>query len=176
MGHILPYVKIFWAKCYNIVTAHLGSFFRRKMSKKIERAPIPHSFKALLVDDQVDMFFKPRLKKEQIEAGMRGKVEFASSAQEALEILERQAQNGSLPDIVAIDFYMPEMGGLDLIKAIRKHGNRGVRLLPVCVIAGLLGESEKSQLEKLGVKRILNKGLIVANAHEIRWAWEESKS
>lgn len=140
---------------------------------KKEVGPIRRPIKALFVDDQAEDLYVPY--KDIMEKVMDGEIEFISSAQEALKILEKQANNGFLPDIIVTDLGMPEMSGFELIKAIRKHQDPRINSLPFCVITGFLKESERSQLEELGIKRIFNKGLIRYNSQEIRWAWEESK-
>jgi len=89
--------------------------------------------------------------------------------------LERKAENGSLPDILVIKFYMLGVNGLELIRAIKSRQYSRVSLLPICVLAGYLEESEKAQLEELGV-RIFNIALIKDDPYQIRRAWEESKS
>lgn len=138
-----------------------------------EKEPIRRPIKALFVDDQVEDLYLPH--KWSLEKEMEGEIEFVSSAKEALEILEKQAQNGSLPDIIVTDLYMPEMSGFEFIKTVRSHHNSRLNSLPFCVMAVLLEDSEKSQLKELGVKMILDKGLIVYDSYQIRRAWEESQ-
>lgn len=138
-----------------------------------EKEPIRRPIKALFVDDQVEDLYLSY--KWSLEKGMEGEIEFVSSAKEALEILEKQAKNGSLPDIIVTDSSMPGMSGLEFIRTIKNHQNPRINSLPVCVIAVVLDESEKSQLEELGIKNIFNKGLITYNSHQIRRAWEESQ-
>jgi len=144
------------------------------MSEKKEGPPVPHSIKALLVDDQVDDLFKPH--RNTIERRMEGEVEFVSSVQEAFEILKRQAENGSLPDIVVTDLYVPEVNDcFEFIKRIRSDQDPRVSSLPICVIAVCLEKSEKLQLKELGVEKILDKSSIAYDSQKIRWALEESQ-
>lgn len=142
------------------------------MNKK-ERTPIRPSIKTLWIGDhQIEEFFVPH--KETMERQMDGEIKFISNPQEALGILEKKAENGSLPDILVIKSYMSGMNGLELIRAVKSHQNSRVSLLPICVLAGYLEESEKAQLEELGIK-IFNLALIKENLHQIRRAWEESQ-
>jgi len=88
--------------------------------------------------------------------------------------LERKAENGSLPDILVIKFYMLGVNGLELIRAIKGYPDSRLNLLPICVLAGYVKESERAQLEELGIE-IFNIALIKENLQQIRWALEESQ-
>lgn len=180
----------------------IGQFFGRKMSIKKESTPIRHSIETLLVDVsdslrrkmgrykkevepilpirtlwigdlQIEELFMPYQRR--MEELLKGEIEFISNPQEALGILEKKAENGSLPDILVIKSYMSGMKGLWLIKAIKDHPDSRVNSLPICVLAGYLEKSEKDQLEDWKI-RTFNIALIKENLQQIRQALEESKT
>ena len=64
----------------------------------------------------------------------------ASSGKKGLEAIHAHQ-----PDIVITDIIMPDMNGVDMIKALRKRDKR----LPVVVMSGY--QDELGQVERLGV-------------------------
>lgn len=78
-----------------------------------------HPFRIVLVDDLMDdmYLFRQNLRS----AGMPCEVIDFESPVLALEFLERaRLEEDKLPDLIVTDLYMPEMGGRDLIAAIRQ--------------------------------------------------------
>lgn len=62
----------------------------------------------------------------------------AQDGQEALDILE----SGSVPDLLITDSLMPRMGGLELVRNVRKSQNEAVSALPVIMLTSRQGERD----------------------------------
>ncbi|GJL63198.1 MAG: chemotaxis protein CheY [Nitrospirales bacterium] len=90
--------------------------------------------KALVIDDSKAM----RIILKQILESIGGKVEEARSGTEGIEKLKTMEH----PDVVLVDWNMPEMNGLDFLRSIRSEGAN--RKIPVMVVTT---ESEASQIE-----------------------------
>ncbi|GJL50922.1 response regulator [Candidatus Nitrospira salsa] len=91
--------------------------------------------KALVIDDSKAM----RIILKQILESIGGKIEEAESGKEGIEKLKMMEQ----PDVVLVDWNMPEMNGLDFVRAIRSEGP--YRNTPVMMVTT---EAEASQIEK----------------------------
>lgn len=62
----------------------------------------------------------------------------AQDGQEALDILE----SGNVPDLLITDSLMPRMGGLELVRNVRKSQNEAVSALPVIMLTSRQGERD----------------------------------
>ena len=62
----------------------------------------------------------------------------AQDGQEALDILE----SGNVPDLLITDSLMPRMGGLELVRNVRKSQNDAVSALPVIMLTSRQGERD----------------------------------
>ena len=72
----------------------------------------------------------------------------AGSGMEALKIVE---ECGAKLDLVVLDLYMPGMGGVEVLKSIRKHQPD----LPVIILTAL--HDEQGACEKLGIEAFIRK-------------------
>jgi signal transduction histidine kinase len=99
------------------------------------RDPQPGRPQILLADDNADM----RDYVERLLSGT-GDVLRASNGKEALEIAEREC-----PDLIISDVMMPEMGGFELLQALR--ANVETRSIPVIMLSARAGE--EAQVEGL---------------------------
>lgn len=92
--------------------------------------------RALVVDDSKAI--RVVLKKMLAEGGFQDLAEAAHGA-EAMEVLE----NGPAPDVILVDWNMPEMNGLEMIRAVR--ANPELRRIPIVMVTT---ETEYSQVVK----------------------------
>ena len=91
--------------------------------------------KTLVIDDAKAM----RIILKQIVESIGGKVEEAGNGKEGLEKLKSMGQ----ADLVLVDWNMPEMNGLDFVRAVRADSN--YRKLPIMMVTT---ETEASQMGK----------------------------
>jgi len=91
--------------------------------------------KALVIDDSKAM----RIILKQILQSLGGTVEEAGNGKEGLEKLKVIGK----PDVVLVDWNMPEMNGLDFVRAVR--ANPSYRTLPLMMVTT---ETESSQMGK----------------------------
>ena len=91
--------------------------------------------KALVIDDSKAM----RIILKQILESIGGQVEEAGNGKEGLEKLKSMGQ----ADLVMVDWNMPEMNGLDFVRAVRAEPN--YRKLPIMMVTT---ETESSQMGK----------------------------
>lgn len=138
-----------------------------------EGEPRPTLTRILWVDDQPHRFLSL---KSRLEEKIGGEIEFVSSAEKAIENLEKKAKENNLPDIILSDFSMPPgMTGLEFAQAIRGHQDERIRSLPLCLVSGFLfTDSELEEFKKLEVS-ILDKIEATTKPQKIRQIWEESK-
>jgi two-component system, chemotaxis family, chemotaxis protein CheY len=92
--------------------------------------------RALVVDDSKAI--RVVLKKMLTEGGFEDLSEAAHGA-EAMEVLA----NGPAPDVILVDWNMPEMNGLEMIRAVRS--NPELRRIPIVMVTT---ETEYSQVVK----------------------------
>lgn len=90
---------------------------------------------ALVIDDSRAM----RIILKQILQSVGGTCEEAGNGKEGLEKLKTMNK----PDIVLVDWNMPEMNGLEFVRAVR--GNPSYRTLPLMMVTT---ETESSQMVK----------------------------
>ncbi len=91
--------------------------------------------RALIIDDAKAM----RIILKQIIQSIGGQVEEAGNGKEGLEKLKNMGQ----ADLVLVDWNMPEMNGLDFVRAVRADPN--YRKLPIMMVTT---ETEASQMGK----------------------------
>jgi len=91
--------------------------------------------RALVLEDSRAM----RIILKQILQSVGGTVEEAANGKEGLEKLKSMEK----PDIVLVDWNMPEMNGLDFVRAVR--ANPSYRQLPLMMVTT---ETESSQMVK----------------------------
>jgi two-component system chemotaxis sensor kinase CheA len=101
----------------------------------VEQAETVAARRVLVVDDQ----FSVRQLQRSILESAGYEVETARHGREALEMLGAGAE----PDMVLTDLQMPEMDGIELLKAIRADDLLGS--LPVAIITSKGGEEERRQ-------------------------------
>lgn len=71
--------------------------------------------------------------------GLGYEVEEAEDGQEALEML---AAAEEVPDLLITDSNMPKMSGLQLVRALREHGNEALALMPIIMLTARQGERD----------------------------------
>ncbi|TWT87913.1 response regulator [Neorhodopirellula pilleata] len=76
----------------------------------------------------------------------------AGNGQTALETLR-----DSQLDAIVTDLEMPEMGGEELIRAVRNHRDRRIRNLPIIVCTSKVDASTLATLARLGVNAVVPK-------------------
>ena len=91
--------------------------------------------RALVIDDSKAM----RIILKQILQSVGGTVEEAGNGKEGLEKLKTIQK----PDVILVDWNMPEMNGLEFVRAVR--GNPTYRTLPLMMVTT---ETESSQMGK----------------------------
>ena len=143
------------------------------MRNNKEGESTPTLIRVLWVDDQPRRFLSL---KSRLEEKIGGEIEFISSAEKALEILEKKAKENNLPDIILSDFSMPPgVTGLKFAEAIRAHEDERIKSLPFCLVSGFpFTNSELEKFEKLEVS-ILDKIEALTEPQKIRQVYKESK-
>lgn len=98
--------------------------------------------KILVIDDSLDL---RQMLKEFFESFDHHVLE-AASGREGLEVISEEN-----PDLLITDIIMPDMNGVDMMKALRAHNKR----LPVIVLSGF--EGELAAIKRLGVFACMTK-------------------
>ena len=96
--------------------------------------------KIMVVDDSATI--RMSLKNTLTNAGLE--VVQASDGEEALKML----QDGTKPDLIITDINMPKMGGLELIKNVRKLP--GLRFVPILVLTTESTQEKRDEARKNG--------------------------
>lgn len=82
----------------------------------------------------------------------------AEDGEKALELVQKQP-----PDLIIMDIGMPKLNGWGAMKEIRNQGHS----MPIIVITGFPQSSDKSALQKLGVKDYLVKPFSLFQLREL---------
>jgi len=98
----------------------------------------------LIVDDEEDMLWFISTMYEPLGY----KILAAASGLEALKIVE---ENGEKIDLIILDLKMPGMGGIEVLKSIRKYHPK----LPVIILTAL--RDKREECEPLGIEAFMNK-------------------
>ena len=96
--------------------------------------------KIMVVDDSATI--RMSLKNTLTNAGLE--VVQASDGEEALKML----QDGTKPDLIITDINMPKMGGLELIKNVRKLP--GLRFVPILALTTESAQEKRDEARKNG--------------------------
>ena len=116
-----------------------------------------HKIKRMLVvDDEKDVCIG--VKELMRDTGVQ--VDYATSGQEALEILSKQQSDKNKYDIVLLDWKMPEMDGLETAK--RMHENIDSHL-PIMVLTSYNFEEIADKAKETGISVFLSKPFFVSN-------------
>ena len=110
----------------------------------------------LVVDDEKDVCIE--VKELMSETGV--KVDYATSGQEALEILSKRQSGKTKYDIVLLDWKMPEMDGLETAKHMHDKIDSQ---LPIMVLTSYNFEEIADEAKKTGINVFLSKPFFVSN-------------
>ena len=81
-------------------------------------------------------------------------VEEAEDGREAFELL---AEAKEVPDLLTADSNMPRMSGLQLVRALREHGNKALALMPIIMLTARQGERDIIEGLEIGLDDYANK-------------------
>lgn len=79
----------------------------------------------------------------------------ASEGQQALAKLEQFNNNGSLPDIILLDYNMPILDGMDITKAIRS--NSAYDKVKIIMVSSIISKITKKALDEAGLNGFIPK-------------------
>ena len=110
--------------------------------------------KLLIVDDESDVreFAKNFFQKRKIE------VFTAPGGKQALDLLEDHT-----PDLILLDVRMGEMSGIDVLKTLRKKGNR----VKIIMVTGVEDPDVIQEAESLGITGYVHKPLALDELEQI---------
>jgi two-component system OmpR family response regulator/two-component system response regulator QseB len=86
-------------------------------------------------------------------------VDWAVTGRDAIE----RAQGATRPDVVVLDLGLPDIDGLDVLAALRRHGG-GPR---VVVVTARTDPTDRSRAEALGIDRYLVKPFSLSELVEV---------
>ncbi len=86
--------------------------------------------------------------------GLGYEVEEAEDGWEAFELL---AEAKEVPDLLTADSNMPRMSGLQLVRALREHGNKALALMPIIMLTARQGERDVIEGLEIGLDDYVNK-------------------
>jgi CheY-like chemotaxis protein len=75
-----------------------------------------------------------------------------SSAKQAIDYLKNI---DAVPDVIWLDYYLPDMNGLDFVREIKK--NEAWKNIPIVVVSNSASEPKRSSMLALGVQKYLLK-------------------
>jgi CheY-like chemotaxis protein/Tfp pilus assembly protein PilZ len=114
------------------------------------RAPEKMARTVLVADD--DLFFRQRTRDVLESAGYR--VTEAASGLEVMKLLDDP--KAERPDLVVIDVFMPGLGGLELVRAMR--ATQAWAAVPIVVVSGMRNDPAlRKELFRLGVLDFIDK-------------------
>lgn len=89
--------------------------------------------------------------------GVSCEVEVVRHGGEALRLLI--SPEGPAPDLIVLDFHLPELNGLDILRELRRHEK--TRAVPVVILNAMGSEREMSQCLEAGANSCVQKPLDV---------------
>lgn len=133
----------------HLPTAKLSALPEQVPQQMIQSLKTDHKLTALIVDD--DKLSRSMLSHLLNKTDINTKE--AINGLEALKILQQGKE--SLPDIIFLDRFMPEMDGLETIKSIEEQ--YGTAAPPIVMITAAAFESENTSSDDIGIAGILIK-------------------
>jgi CheY-like chemotaxis protein len=124
--------------------------------------PDLRGIRVLVVDDEED---SRRLVREALEA-TGAAVDTAGSAAEAFDQLARV-----VPDVLIADLGMPRMNGLDFIRAVRRHEDPRVRVVPAAALTAYARSEDRTLALQSGFQLHLAKPIEPAELMAATAAW-----
>jgi DNA-binding response OmpR family regulator len=91
------------------------------------------------------------------DAGLAGKIDEVSNAEEAESYILRTLGEGNIPHLVILDLTLPKRSGLELLEVWNANGI--TKLTRVIVLSSVLPEGDIAKLRKLGAVRVFEKPL-----------------
>lgn len=98
---------------------------------------------------------------ETLQRGLRVKGHWVSAAASGREALEILAKSRAFPDMVVTDYLMPDMNGIELLKAVRRHYGQ----LPVVLVTAYGSNSVLTEALQNGCNGFLAKSFTPAQLH-----------
>ncbi|KAF3934680.1 hypothetical protein ABW20_dc0104718 [Dactylellina cionopaga] len=89
--------------------------------------------------------------------GFGCKIYTADNGQHALELLEKTAKRGDLPDLIFTDCRMPVMDGYTFATKVRTHPTAVIRNLPVVAMSAATTDEEREHCKQVGMSHFLPK-------------------
>jgi CheY-like chemotaxis protein len=89
----------------------------------------------------------------------------ADFAENGLQAVEKITENRSY-DVVLMDVYMPEMGGIEATQVIRAKNEPYFQQLPIIALTASMLSSERAQIEESGMNDYILKPFDPANLFE----------
>ena len=95
--------------------------------------------------------------------------DFAENGLQAIEKMESSRQY----DVVLMDVYMPEMGGIEATQAIRANSDPYFQQLPIIALTASMLSSERAQIMESGMNDYILKPFDPANLFEKLSAYQK---
>jgi DNA-binding response OmpR family regulator len=115
----------------------------------------PSEATILLVDDSKED--RVLMVQALADAGLAGKIDEVSDAEEAESYFLRKLGEDSVPHLVILDLTLPKRSGLELLETWNANGF--TQLTRVIVLSSVLPEGDIARLRKLGAIRVFEKPL-----------------
>ena len=96
----------------------------------------------------------------------------ADFAENGLQAIEKITSNHNY-DVVLMDVYMPEMGGIEATQAIRANPDPYFKQLPIIALTASMLNSEKAQIMESGMNDYILKPFDPANLFEKLSAYQK---
>ena len=111
----------------------------------------------LLVDDDETTNYVNQMLLEDI--AVTKEVRVARNGKEALEIIQRQGEEGVYPDLILLDINMPVMNGFEFLEAYERLDFRHKQSVVIVMLTTSLDPGDLNRLREVPLKGFLNKPL-----------------
>jgi CheY-like chemotaxis protein len=96
------------------------------------------------------------------------------AAENGLQAVEKITTNRNY-DVVLMDVYMPEMGGIEATKVIRAKEEAYFKQLPIIALTASMLSSERAQIQESGMNDYILKPFDPANLFELLSAYKKNR-